>query len=235
MTEKALREQIAELKRVIQGKDSQVANLGAQVVSLTRADLDRNAIQEQIYSLQKGLSERQDALQRCRADKDKLARENDTLRHSLTLCPRLADPELMCVRPHWTGRVPAVDDRLCFLIMPFAQPWSDRVWLALERAISSCALKSLRADQQPGRMVVQELWKGICEAGTVIADLTGGNPNVCYELGLADVLGRRLILVSQTTDPSKIPFDFLGHRFIEYDDSSSGLEKLRDDVRDRLK
>lgn len=66
-------------------------------------------------------------------------------------------------------------------------------------------------------------WQGICRAGLIIADLTGGNPNVTYEIGLADCLGKEIILLSQTT---KVSFDFVGQRLIIYDNTVNGARQL---------
>jgi hypothetical protein len=65
-----------------------------------------------------------------------------------------------------------------------------------------------------------------------VADLTGGNPNVAYEVGLADVLGKEVILISQESD---VPVDFRGARLILYSNSIEGGLRLREELTDRLK
>jgi hypothetical protein len=55
---------------------------------------------------------------------------------------------------------------------------------------------------------------------------------VTYEVGLADVLGKYVILIAQDHE---VPFDFLGQRLILYEDSLPGSLKLREELTDMLK
>jgi hypothetical protein len=54
---------------------------------------------------------------------------------------------------------------------------------------------------------------------------------VTHEIGLADVLGKDVILISQG---GSVPFDFLGQRLIAYQDSIAGALSLREDLESRL-
>ena len=80
--------------------------------------------------------------------------------------------------------------------------------------------------------MIDDIWEGICKARVIVADLTAKNPNVTYEVGLADVLGKDVILLSQT--PEDVPFDFLGLRLITYENSIGGVRKLSDELRKRF-
>jgi len=101
-----------------------------------------------------------------------------------------------------------------FVIMPFGPKWSRIVWKTVREALKDCGFDCIRADEQYGQQVLEDIWRGICEATIVIADVTGRNPNVYYELGIAHVLGRRVILLAQ--DVSDIPFDTRVYRHIAY-------------------
>ena len=68
--------------------------------------------------------------------------------------------------------------------------------------------------------------------GVIVADVTDGNPNVAYEIGLADVLGKEVILLCQGDD---VPFDFLGQRLICYEDTMKDAITLREELTARLK
>ena len=48
----------------------------------------------------------------------------------------------------------------------------------------------------------------------IVADLTGGNPNVCYELGIAHALNKPVILLAQDLDA--LLFDLSPYRVIPY-------------------
>lgn len=101
-----------------------------------------------------------------------------------------------------------------FVIMPFVPKWSGIVYETIKTTLKELKFKCKRADEQYGHLVLEDIWQGISEASIVIADVTGRNPNVYYELGIAHVLGRRLILLTQ--DTSDIPFDTRNYRHVNY-------------------
>jgi hypothetical protein len=73
----------------------------------------------------------------------------------------------------------------------------------------------------PARNIVDHVWKGIRKADVMVADITGNNPNVFYEVGLAHALGKDVILISQDV---KAPFDIANSRREDY--SLSSLDVL---------
>lgn len=62
--------------------------------------------------------------------------------------------------------------------------------------------------------ILQDIVEGIYEAKVVIADLTGLNPNVFYELGLAHAMNKKVIILTQ--DIGELPFDIKSYRAVEY-------------------
>lgn len=62
--------------------------------------------------------------------------------------------------------------------------------------------------------ILQDIVEGIYQANIVIADLTGLNPNVFYELGLAHAMNKKVIIITQ--DIGELPFDIKSYRAIEY-------------------
>ena len=64
------------------------------------------------------------------------------------------------------------------------------------------------------RNILQDIVEGIYHANIVIADLTGLNPNVFYELGLAHAMNKKVIIIAQ--DLGELPFDIKSYRAIEY-------------------
>ena len=109
--------------------------------------------------------------------------------------------------------IPAKSDR-AFVIMPFTPRWSKCVFRTVKKALEEAGITCTRADEQYGHQILQDIWTGLCEASIVVADVTGRNPNVYYELGVAHVLGRRVILITQ--DAGDIPFDTRVYRHILY-------------------
>jgi hypothetical protein len=161
---------------------------------------------------------------------ERLKADNESLHSAQREVRRLK--QMTLVNPHWSGRNYQIDDDLCFLLMPFSEPWSDDVWKLIDGIVVQYDLRCERADEKDGRVVMDDIWDGINRARIVIADLTSRNPNVTYEVGLADVIGKDLILLSQT--PDDVPFDFLGLRLITYENSIGGVSKLSEDLSKRI-
>jgi hypothetical protein len=81
-------------------------------------------------------------------------------------------------------------------------------------AVESVGLKSYRSDldYSPGAITPRFLSE-LLAARVVIADLTGKNPNVFYELGIAHSFGRPLISLADSA--KLLPFDAKDERIIE--------------------
>jgi len=127
----------------------------------------------------------------------------------------------------------SVDERLAFVLMPFAKDLT-RIYISIIKpAVEATGLVCRRADDfKTNKAIIQDIWKAICEARVVIADLTDLNPNVMYELGIAHTVGKETILIYQRgrgKDP-KFPFDLAHIRRIEYEDSATGGKKLELDL-----
>lgn len=124
------------------------------------------------------------------------------------------------------------DPRRCFVIMPYSEKWSTAVERIILEVCSEVGLEFQIAKNMEGRFIPNDIWRGITGAGVIVADLSGANPNVTYEVGLADVTGKEVILITQQTN---VPFDFLAQRLILYEDSLPGSLTLREELTQRLK
>lgn len=88
-----------------------------------------------------------------------------------------------------------------------------------------------RADEiKSNKAIIEDIFKGICEARIVIADLTNLNPNVMYELGIAHTVGKDTILLFQKNDEVKFPLDITHIKRIEYKNDAIGGKKLENDI-----
>jgi len=102
-----------------------------------------------------------------------------------------------------------------FIAMPFTQPWSATVDNWIRVLIRDLHWLPLRADELfETRDVLSGIWKGICESEIVVADLTGRNPNVLYEVGIAHCLGKPVVFTCQKSED--IPFDLSTRRVVLY-------------------
>lgn len=105
----------------------------------------------------------------------------------------------------------------CFIMMPFANPigtYYDKIY---KTAIEKAGLIPIRADNEifgTGK-IIDQIWTGINSAKVLIAELTGRNPNVFYELGLAHALKKPVVLTS--SNEGDVPFDLHHIRVIYYD------------------
>lgn len=116
------------------------------------------------------------------------------------------------------------NDYLVFILMPFAQEFLP-IYEAIRQVAAQLNLRSLRADEifGPGA-IIRDIWKSILSSGIIIAELTGHNPNVFYELGLAHCLGKQVILISNSVD--EIPFDLRHMRTVIYANAKELKEGL---------
>jgi len=117
----------------------------------------------------------------------------------------------------------------CFVLMQIGKFGLDDIYNNIVKpAVEECGLVCKRADEiASNRAIMQDIWKCICEARIVIADLTGLNPNVFYELGIAHTLGKETILISRKAI-TDIPFDLYHIRRIEYENTAVGGQRLKE-------
>lgn len=134
------------------------------------------------------------------------------------------------VNPIFTSRITNINKKLCFVLMPFKEEWSDRVYKSYIREnIEALDYQCVRADNLVGKIVIEDIWAQITQAAFIIADVTGKNPNVMYELGIAHTVGKPVILITQ--DLKTIPFDFAHLRHYEYKDNSDGKELFASELK----
>jgi hypothetical protein len=107
-------------------------------------------------------------------------------------------------------------NQTCFVIMPFGLPYDRYYNNIMAPAVVDANLEPLRADSLfRSSNIVADIWKLTRESSVLLADLSGKNPNVFYELGLAHALGKPVVLTASTIDD--VPFDLRGLRVLIYD------------------
>src|SRR3990172_1753373 len=104
----------------------------------------------------------------------------------------------------------------CFVMTPFGQ-WYDLYYKEIfVPAIKEAGFEPVRADELfSSGSVVEQIWEQIDKAKVLLADLTGKNPNVFYELGLAHADRKPVVFTSGMLDD--VPFDLRHLRVIIYD------------------
>jgi hypothetical protein len=144
-----------------------------------------------------------------------------------------ASADSIAVSPIFRERDFVFDAKLVFVIMPFGEPWSDRIWETVKGIVTEMDLLPERADNRHGPIITEDIWRGIVEARIVVADVTGWNPNVFYELGIAHTLGKDVVLITQPTN--RLPFDTQGYRHIIYSDNPAGVKTLKAEIPAKIK
>ena len=131
----------------------------------------------------------------------------------------------------------------CFIIGPIGDrlaEFGDDARTEYEQALQvvehviepACATNGIhnpiRADRivSPGE-IPEQVFELIRTADVVIADLTGGNPNVMYELGLRHTLDKCTICIGEI---HRLPFDVSVIRTVLFRRTSYGLVEARDEL-----
>lgn len=132
----------------------------------------------------------------------------------------------------------------CFVIMPFGNPsidpehkkrldhiYSEWIKPTVESvSISAYGVKTItchRGDKEnrPGE-IIDHILEHLILADIVIADLSGKNPNVFYELGVRHAVKKNTILIADNI--ADIPFDLRGQRAIPYQYDPIRLVEFRE-------
>lgn len=115
------------------------------------------------------------------------------------------------------------DERICFVIAPIGEPDSDIrkrsdqvLRYLIAPAVEHKGYTAVRADEldKPG-MITSQVIQHVVEDPLVIADLTGRNPNVFYELAIRHAIRKPIVQIISKGE--NIPFDVAGTRTIFVD------------------
>jgi hypothetical protein len=112
--------------------------------------------------------------------------------------------------------------RRAFVISPIGDPGSEERKHAdlvfkfiIEPAMKECGIEAIRSDQlhEPGK-ISEQMFREILHDDLSIALLSGRNPNVFYELAIAQAHRRPVILLVEQGE--QLPFDVQDHRCVTY-------------------
>lgn len=127
-------------------------------------------------------------------------------------------------------------ETLCFVVMPF-RPELNYFFLYLKRYLEE--RYRIRVERGDSNVLTKELLKKISEqiteASFLIADITGSNANVFFEIGIAYERNKPIIFLTQD-DPKDAPVDARQFEFIKYqlDSHEDFLARLDNAVRNVL-
>lgn len=116
-----------------------------------------------------------------------------------------------------------------FMVMPFDTELND-LYRHIKSLIEDDFFQVFRADDLLNQQnILKDIVVSIHESDLIIADLTGLNPNVFYELGLAHAFRKNVVLLTQ--DVSELPFDLRSYRVIQYSTHFSKIKDLEESLR----
>ena len=133
-------------------------------------------------------------------------------------------------------KVPPVRDKekpLCGVMMPFTASLTEIYRKDIRPTVEAQGFRVERADDiWKNEKVLDDIADIILNADVLIADLTGANPNVFYELGIAHLNGTVVIPIVQ--HESDVPSNLKSDKYLKYDGDTSGRAKLREELEKRL-
>lgn len=113
------------------------------------------------------------------------------------------------------------DNKICFVIAPIGDEGSEERRRSdqvlnhiIAPAAKECDYEAIRADKisEPG-IITSQIIQHLVEDPLVIADLTGRNPNVFYELAIRHAIRKPVVQIIQAGE--SIPFDVAATRTIQ--------------------
>jgi hypothetical protein len=131
----------------------------------------------------------------------------------------------------------------CFFITPIGKADSPvrkradgMLRAVVEPAAEAVGLEAVRADKiEKGGHVTLQVLEHCAGARASVADLTGGNLNVYYEVGIRHALRQPVVLVADEAERGNLPFDLLQQRTIFYTDDMEGAAACRHSVTEHLR
>ena len=129
----------------------------------------------------------------------------------------------------------------CFIIMPFGEAGSkeekrslDVYRIMLKPAVESLGYVTTRADDfHHTGSITRDIIESLYNADIVIADLTGGNPNVFYELGVRHTL-KKSGTIPIIEKGHNLPFDISDYRAIFYSTDIAGAKDFEKDLQRKI-
>jgi len=147
---------------------------------------------------------------------------------------KMSEKEQKIVRlnPIFHGRDFLIEDDLCFILMPFSEPF-DTIYKKYIKPTVEKKFRIKRADTIfKSSEIIEDIWEYINKSKFIIADVTGKNANVFYELGMAHTVGKVVFIITMKKDD--VPFDVKHRRSFEYSYTEQGLKKLKSDLKNAM-
>ncbi|MFD2598633.1 hypothetical protein ACFSQ3_06675 [Sphingobacterium corticis] len=135
---------------------------------------------------------------------------------------------------------PVASAKECFIITPIGKKNSEiyNKTEGLLRSVLTPVLESFNFISIPAHKIDntgsinKQIIDKIVKCDLVIANLTGVNPNVMYELAIRHSFGKPVIMIAEAG--TILPFDIFDQRCIFYSDTFLGAEELKPELHRRI-
>ena len=131
------------------------------------------------------------------------------------------------------------DKKSCFIITPIGDAGS-KIRRHIDIVIDSAIVPALGDEYEPivphrlydSSAITKQIYQHIYESDLVVANLTGLNPNVMYELAMRFCVGKPVIIIAE--EETRLPFDIKDQRAFFYINDYDGIIELRENIRKAL-
>ncbi len=120
-------------------------------------------------------------------------------------------------------REQTLDPRLVFVLTPLGRQ-DLPVYEAIKNECERVGLRARRGDEENiSGPILPVVISQIVQARFVVANINGRNPNVFYEMGIAQALGKDVVIVAARQQEEVLPFDLRHQQIVFY----SNMRELR--------
>jgi hypothetical protein len=154
-----------------------------------------------------------------RKTSENLRESRSALQSLVDFLSRIEKPSLpkrgVVVRPNpflLLGKQELIKSKVIFAVM--AWELKDTVYQHIEDILIKEGYKLTYAGDRSGQVIFEDIWRLMNEAEVILVDFTGRRPNVYLEFGMAIVLGKPIVAITQSKQD--LPSDTPNLKYIEY-------------------
>jgi hypothetical protein len=125
-----------------------------------------------------------------------------------------------------------------FVVMQLSAPFNEIYEDVVKRVCAEepFQIEAVNAMETYGPgLIMADVVRDIVESEFVIAEITPANPNVYYELGFADAVGKPVIMLADREELPKLPFDVSSSRVLFYENSIAGKRLFEEGLRRHIR
>lgn len=119
-----------------------------------------------------------------------------------------------------------VNERQIFVLTPFSDAETE-TFAVIRDTLLKAGFEVFRGDESKRTDVFSHIIQSMLKSRVIIANINGRNPNVMYELGIAHMMDKPVILIAEMQDNlDSIPFDLRTKNILLYKEIQELGQKL---------